>query len=440
MPITLAQVAEARTNLAGVALRTPLVRCFADSPAEVWLKLENLQPIGSFKIRGAANVMARTPRQLLERGVLTASAGNMAQGVAFCARRIGVPATIVAPDTAPATKIRAVERLGGRVILAPFADWWRTFETRTYPGVEATFIHAFDDLDVMAGNGTIALELLEDLPELDAVVIPWGGGGLSCGIAAVLRQLAPRVKIYAAEVETAAPLSASLAAGEPRTVDYTPVVRRRHRQQDGLSQYVRTRAAPARWIHRRHAGRSCARHEVRGGAQPRDRGRRVGLRHCGGPLRSRRRRQGSGDRLRRQYRFGEVRATHRVLRAYGVVMKLPLVVCLAALAAALVGRAQAPAPIRVEVSLVNVGFSVRDDKGNLVTNLTQDDFEITEDGVPQKISFFARSTDVPLTLGLIMDVSGSQQSFVKPHHNDLQAFLKTVLQPAGPRLSGLLRQ
>jgi threonine dehydratase len=222
MPITLAQVSEARTNLAGVALRTPLVRCFADSPAQVWLKLENLQPIGSFKIRGAANVMARTPRELLARGVLTASAGNMAQGVAFCARRIGVPATIVAPDTAPATKIRAVERLGGRVILAPFADWWRTFETRTYPGVEATFIHAFDDLDVMAGNGTISLELLEDLPEMDAVVIPWGGGGLSCGIAAVLRQLAPRVKIYAAEVETAAPLAASFAAGEPRTVEYTP--------------------------------------------------------------------------------------------------------------------------------------------------------------------------------------------------------------------------
>jgi threonine dehydratase len=222
MPITQEQVEEARRNLGGVAVRTPLVRCFADSPAALWLKLENLQPIGSFKIRGAANVMARTAPELLKRGVLTASAGNMAQGVAFCARQRGVPATIVAPDTAPATKIRAVERLGGRVILAPFADWWRTFETRSYPGVDATFIHAFDDPDVMAGNGTIALELLEDLPDLDAVVIPWGGGGLSCGIAAVLRRLAPRVRIFAAEVETAAPLAASLAAGEPRTVDYAP--------------------------------------------------------------------------------------------------------------------------------------------------------------------------------------------------------------------------
>jgi threonine dehydratase len=222
MPITLAQVEEARRNIAAVALRTPLVRCNIDAPADLYLKLENLQPIGSFKIRGAANVMARTPRERLERGVLTASAGNMAQGVAFCARRIGVRATIVAPETAPATKIAAVERMGGRVIKVPFADWWRTFETRSYPGVDATFIHAFDDPDVMAGNGTIALELLEDLEDLDAAVIPWGGGGLSCGIASVLRERAPRVKVYAAEIETGAPLAASLAAGEPRTVEYKP--------------------------------------------------------------------------------------------------------------------------------------------------------------------------------------------------------------------------
>ena len=222
MPVTLAQVEEARRNLAPVILRTPLAALNADAPAAIFLKLENLQPIGSFKIRGASNVMARTPREKLARGVLTASAGNMAQGVAFCARRLGIPATIIAPDTAPATKLQAVERLGGRVILAPFAEWWRTFETRAYPGVDATFIHAFDDLDVMAGNGTIALELLEDQPGLDAVIIPWGGGGLSCGIASVLRQLAPHVRIYAAEVETAAPLHASLAAGEPRTVDYQP--------------------------------------------------------------------------------------------------------------------------------------------------------------------------------------------------------------------------
>ncbi len=222
MPITAAQAQEARRNIASVALHTPLIRFNAETPANLYLKLENLQPIGSFKIRGAANIMARTPRDRLTRGVLTASAGNMAQGVAFCAQRIGVIATIIAPDTAPATKIRAVERMGGRVIKVPFAEWWQTFETRSYPGIDATFIHAFDDPDVMAGNGTIALELLEDLPDLDAVVIPWGGGGLSCGIAAVLRELAPRVRVYAAEIETAAPLAASLAAGEPRSVEYQP--------------------------------------------------------------------------------------------------------------------------------------------------------------------------------------------------------------------------
>src|SRR5580698_435554 len=222
MSITAAEARDARRNIESVALRTPLIRCNADAPANLYLKLENLQPIGSFKIRGAANVMARTPRERLARGVLTASAGNMAQGVAFCARRIGVGATIIAPDTAPATKIGAVERMGGRVIKVPFAEWWRTFETRSYPGVEATFIHAFDDPDVMAGNGTIGLELLEDLPEVDAVVIPWGGGGLACGIAAVLRARAPRVRIYAAEIESGAPLAAALAAGQPCTVDYRP--------------------------------------------------------------------------------------------------------------------------------------------------------------------------------------------------------------------------
>ncbi|HKR27265.1 MAG TPA: pyridoxal-phosphate dependent enzyme [Acidobacteriaceae bacterium] len=222
MPVSVSQAEEARRNIAPVAVRTPLVRCNTDAPADIYLKLENLQPIGSFKIRGAANVMAMTPRQQLDRGVLTASAGNMAQGVAFCARRLGIRATIVAPETAPAAKTLAVERMGGHVIKVPFAEWWQTFETRAYPGVDATFIHAFDDPYVMAGNATIALELLEDLPDLKAVVIPWGGGGLSCGIAAVLRALAPHVDIYAAEIETAAPLAASLAAGEPRVVDYKP--------------------------------------------------------------------------------------------------------------------------------------------------------------------------------------------------------------------------
>src|SRR5688572_3205258 len=220
---SLAQIQSARETIRGSAVRTQLVRLNTrEAPAEIYLKLENLQPIGSFKIRGATNAMAHTSHARLSRGVLTASAGNMAQGVAWRARELGIPCTVVAPDTAPDTKVNAIERLGGRVIKVPFAEWWRAFETRTFAGVDATFIHAFDDLNVMAGNGTIALEIVEDLPEFDAVVIPWGGGGLSCGIAAALRALNSKCKIYAAEVATAAPLVASLAAGTPTAVDYQP--------------------------------------------------------------------------------------------------------------------------------------------------------------------------------------------------------------------------
>lgn len=219
--LTLADINEARDMIAGSAIRTPLVRLNdRESPAEIYLKLENLQPIGSFKIRGAANAMAHMSPAELERGVLTASAGNMAQGVAWRARELGIPCTVVAPDTAPETKIRAIERLGGRVIKAPFEEWWRAFETRSFPGVDGTFVHAFDDPYVLAGNGTIALEIMEDLPDVDAVVVPWGGGGLACGIAAGMRELKPSCKTYAAEVATAAPLGISMAAGSPQTADY----------------------------------------------------------------------------------------------------------------------------------------------------------------------------------------------------------------------------
>ena len=220
---TLADIREARRRVRGAAIRTPLVRLgFAEAPAEIYLKLENLQPIGSFKIRGASNAMGRLARESLSEGVLTASAGNMAQGVAWRARELGIPCTVVAPLTAPETKVRAVERLGGRVIKVPFEEWWRVFESRAYAGVKAHFIHAFDDPDVMAGNGTIALEILEDLPDVDAIIIPWGGGGLACGIAAAVRELRPQCRIYAAEVSTAAPLAASLAAGSPQEVVYQP--------------------------------------------------------------------------------------------------------------------------------------------------------------------------------------------------------------------------
>jgi threonine dehydratase len=223
MPVTLTAIEDARRRIAGSAVRTPLVRLNCpDAPAEFYLKLENLQPIGSFKIRGATNAMARLSDEQLRRGVLTASAGNMAQGVAWRARELGIPCTVVAPDTAPTVKLEAIHRLGGRVIQVPFQVWWQTFQERAYPGVDGVFLHAFDDPDVMAGNGTIGLEILEDVPDADAVVIPWGGGGLTCGIATAVRAKRPGCRIYAAEVATAAPLTASLAAGSAVVVDYQP--------------------------------------------------------------------------------------------------------------------------------------------------------------------------------------------------------------------------
>jgi len=221
--ISVADIQEARRVIANTAIRTPLVRFnVPDAPAEIYLKLENLQPIGSFKIRGAASAIARLTPAELERGVVTASAGNMAQGVAWCARRLGIACTVIAPATAPEAKTSAIERLGGRVIKVSFDEWWTAFEQRSHPGVEGTFIHSFDDLHVMAGNGTIALEILEDLPDADAIVVPWGGGGLTCGIASATRELRPACKIFTAEVATAAPLAASLAAGAPVEIDYQP--------------------------------------------------------------------------------------------------------------------------------------------------------------------------------------------------------------------------
>ncbi len=222
-PIPLNEIDAARERITPYIIQTPLVPLnVADAPAEIYLKLENLQAIGSFKIRGASNAMALSDPEQLKQGVVTASAGNMAQGVAFQARRLGIPCTVIAPDHAPAAKTDAIKQLGGKVIKVPFAEWWRVLGARHYPGVEGVFIHPVSDPAVMAGNGTIGLEILEQHPDVDAVVIPYGGGGLSSGIASAIRVLKPAVKIYAAEVETAAPLSASLAAGKPVEVDYTP--------------------------------------------------------------------------------------------------------------------------------------------------------------------------------------------------------------------------
>lgn len=226
--IDLQAIRAARDRIAGVAVRTPLVPLELDAgheaPAavDVWLKLEVLQPVGSFKIRGAANAMALMAPGELARGVVTASAGNMAQGVAWNARRLGLTCTVVAPDHAPDSKIRAVERLGGRVLKVPFDEWWQAFVDRGRPGLDGAFVHAFDDERVMAGNGTIGVELIEDLPDVGVVLVPWGGGGLACGIASAVKALRPSCRVLAVEVDTGAPLTASLAAGRPATVDYTP--------------------------------------------------------------------------------------------------------------------------------------------------------------------------------------------------------------------------
>jgi len=208
--------------LDGVALRTPLVPLPIDGDVEILLKLELLQPVNSFKIRGAGNAVLQASDDDLRDGVLTASAGNMAQGVAYAARLRGVPATIVVPEHAPQTKIAAIERLGGTVIRVPYDEWWEVLVDGRYEGAGGLFVHPVDNPLVMAGNGTIGLELLEQCDDFDAVVVPYGGGGLLTGIASAVKAERPGVRFYAAEPETGAPVTATLAAGEPTAVDYTP--------------------------------------------------------------------------------------------------------------------------------------------------------------------------------------------------------------------------
>ena len=220
--IPLERIREARERIAGAALRTPLVRLEVDAPAEIWLKLECLQPIGSFKIRGAVNAVRSAGPEAIARGVVTATAGNMGQGLAWAAREAGVPATVAVPEHAPATKLAAIERLGGRIVRVPFDVWWHAIEESTLEGVDGMFVHPVQDELVMAGNGTIGLEVLEDLPEPDVVVVPFGGGGLVTGIGSAVKQLAPRARIVTVEPETAGPLAVSLAAGSPCEIDYRP--------------------------------------------------------------------------------------------------------------------------------------------------------------------------------------------------------------------------
>jgi threonine dehydratase len=211
--IALDEIRAARERVGDSVLQTPLVRL----DDRIWLKLENLQPIGSFKLRGALNAVRSAPPQ----DVVTASAGNMAQGVAWAARENGVRARIVAPENAPRAKLDAVERLGGEVILVSHEAWWQAMVDRRYEGVDGLFVHPVEDELVMAGNGAIGLELCEQLETFDTVVIPWGGGGLTTGIASAVKQLRPGTRVVTAEPETAAPLAAALRAGEPVEIDFT---------------------------------------------------------------------------------------------------------------------------------------------------------------------------------------------------------------------------
>ena len=188
----------------------------------VHLKLENLQPIGSFKMRGALNAMKSRDPETLKRGVYTASAGNMAQGVAWGARAMGIACTAIVPDGAPKTKLDAIERLGASIVKVPFTTWWRVMEEHRYPGIEGLFIHPVADPAVIAGNGIIGLEILEELPDTDLILVPFGGGGLISGIAIAALSKRPGIRVTACEVETAAPLDASFREGSPQTIEYRP--------------------------------------------------------------------------------------------------------------------------------------------------------------------------------------------------------------------------
>lgn len=204
---------DARKHVYDAAIRTPLVRLNYDGPAEIYLKLECLQPIGSFKIRGAYNAVRLLPEEQRRRGVWTVSAGNAAQGVALAARKAGVPCKVLVIDAAPAAKLEAVRRLGGQIVKASYDRCWQALAERAHPEMDGTFVHPFEDDEFIAGNASAGLEILEDLPDVDAVVASFGGGGLSCGIAAAMKERAPHVRVFAAEPETAAPFAHSLAAG-----------------------------------------------------------------------------------------------------------------------------------------------------------------------------------------------------------------------------------
>ncbi len=220
MVIPLEEIRAARERIAGRVLRTPLVRLETDGGGEIYLKLENLQPIGSFKLRGALNAVLQIEQAELRAGVVTASAGNMGQGVAWAARELGVPCAVVVPEHAAETKLLAIERLGGEVVKVPYERWWQAIAESAFPDAPGVFVHPVQDERVMAGNGTIGLEIVEDLPDVERVLVPFGGGGLSVGIASAVKALRPATEVSAVEPETGAALTAAFSVGEPRPVDY----------------------------------------------------------------------------------------------------------------------------------------------------------------------------------------------------------------------------
>ena len=219
--VTLDEIRAARERISGVITRTPLIRLLhgIDGAPEIWLKLENLQPINAFKLRGAANAVALLPPEERRKGVWTISAGNAGQGVAYAARAAGVPCTVVCIETAPETKVERMRALGATLVKAPFDQCWRAMDERSFPGVEGTFVHPFDDHDFVTGNATVGLEILEDLPQVKTVIAAIGGGGLIAGIGSAMRALAPKVRVLGAEPETAAPGAKSFAAGSPQVFE-----------------------------------------------------------------------------------------------------------------------------------------------------------------------------------------------------------------------------
>jgi threonine dehydratase len=223
-PIGLAEIREARERIAGIIVRTPLVRLElgGDYP-DIRLKLENLQPINAYKLRGAANAVAMLHESERKRGVWTISAGNAGQGVAYAARKAGVPCTVVAIETAPASKIERMRALGAKLILVPYSVAWKALEERSYPGAEGTFVHPFDDHHFIAGHATMGLEILEDAPDTLAVIAGIGGGGLITGVGSAVKALKPEVRVWGAEPETAAPAALSFARGSAQVfTDWKP--------------------------------------------------------------------------------------------------------------------------------------------------------------------------------------------------------------------------